>query len=85
MFKSYEKILQSTLQRLCIRLIQMSTGVLGKIGDESCEQSNLFSNLENASELERMQQLAKLVHSMQLVHDHIQSKHLIHFISNESF
>lgn len=69
--QSYEKILQSTLQRLCIRLIQMSTGVLDKIGDENSTEANLFNSGEN-TELERMQQLAKLVHSMQLVHDHIQ-------------
>lgn len=62
----------------------MSTGVLDKIGDENGTnaEANILSGMENSSELERMQQLAKLVHSMQLVHDHIQSKHFIFFESN---
>lgn len=54
----------------------MSTGVLDKIGDNSTKptESNSLLNSIGNTELERMQQLAKLVHSMQLVHDHVQSK-----------
>ena len=54
----------------------MSTGVLDKIGDNSTKStdSNSLLNSIGNTELERMQQLAKLVHSMQLVHDHVQSK-----------
>jgi hypothetical protein len=69
--QSHEKILQSTLQRLCIRLIQMSTGVMDKIGDSSSNSTTLFNNFKPSTELERMQHLATLVNSMQLVNDHI--------------
>jgi len=40
---------------------------------KSLEPNSLLNTIGN-TELERMQQLAKLVHSMQLVHDHVQSK-----------
>ena len=46
----------------------MSTGVLDKIGDNSTKstESNSLLNSIGNTELERMQQLAKLVHSMQI-------------------
>ena len=61
----------------------MSTGVLDKIGDNSSKlnESNTLLNSIGTTELERMQQLAKLVHSMQLVHDHVQSNNFSYFFS----
>ncbi|CAF0791480.1 unnamed protein product [Brachionus calyciflorus] len=70
--QTYEKILQSTLQRLCIRLIQMSTGVLDKIGDNRSNLCDSIQCLNGCSDLERMQILTKLVYNMQMVHDNMQ-------------
>jgi len=61
-------MLKSTLQRLCIRLIQVSTSVMDKIGDDS----NVLLDVPDASELERMQHLTTLVHSVQKINDQMQ-------------
>jgi len=45
---------------------------------KNIEPSSLL-NTAGSTELERMQQLAKLVHSMQLVHDHVQSNFNLYF------
>ncbi|RNA32310.1 hypothetical protein BpHYR1_012240, partial [Brachionus plicatilis] len=79
--QTYEKILQSTLQRLCIRLIQMSTGVLDKIGDNRVNLCDSVQCLNSCSELERMQILTKLVNNMQVIHDNMQM--MDHTLSNQ--
>ncbi len=48
-------------------------------GDNHNHQQQQHSLINASSELERMQQMAKLVHSMQLVHDHIQSMYFFFF------
>lgn len=41
---------------------------------KNIESNSIFNNAIPQTELERMQQLAKLVNSMQLVNEHLQSK-----------